>query len=893
MKCGKIIFSKTLTCLTMIVKSAVQEINFKQPFKTMSNIKLPFVICILVSFQFVGTTAAQNVSPSLTVVEGYVLDALKGDTIPFANIGVVGTSIGKTADENGYFKFAYTEAKNELQISAVGFKTIFKTIKIGESQTFNILLNDATTELQTVVIQKQRYRNRNNPAVELITNVIAHKSQNRLENHDFYQYKQYEKLELDLANVGEDFKNSKYLTNVKFFFADVDTTKAKGKALIPTYLREKSSNIYYRKNPSSHKEYVEGLKTANLGTLFDDEGVAEYLHHLYVKADIYDNEILLFKKPFLSPLSPLSPTFYRFYIMDTVVVNGKKCINLAFFPRSKADLTFEGHLYIADDSTYAICKVDMTVPKYININFLNQLQITQQFIQLPDSTWTLAHDEVAIDFGFGDREKGFGLWGKKTTLMSDFVFDNPQKASVYAGDQIVIEAQNATEQTTNFWQTKRLEPLSTTEQHIYKKADKLMETADYQNFLGFKYLWATGYWKQGNVEFGSLGSIFSRNALEGKRLALGGRTTYDFSHHWRIEGYGAYGFKDKKWKYNAALTYQFNDERFNSRPQSALKLWYYNDVEVPGQNFENRSADNILTSIRRGVFDKMYYKRTLGIRYTNENESGVTYQVGFQTRQLTPAGSLSFQRENSIDSRLVTVANLRTHEAFINFRYAPNEEFFQGQTYRKRIVNKYPVFRLNYAYGNNRDALGGLSDYHNLSASVFKRFFAAPIGHTDIMLEGGRTFAKGVSYPSLHVFNANQTLSYEQFDYNQMNYLEFISDKYVSLNVEHAFDGFVLNKIPLIKKLKWREYVTFKAVYGGLDAVNNPTTNPSVFRFPTDKLGRSLTYDFAPNKPYMEMGFGIGNIFKMVRIDVTRRLNYLENPHTTKWRIQGQLLFDF
>ncbi len=876
----------------MIIQGVAQKMKNKQPLKALSSIRITLLLYGLVSLQFVGTTSAQKVQP-LTIVEGYVLGAHKGDTISFANVSVVGTSIGNTADENGYFKFSYSEAITELQISAIGYKTIIKTVKIGESQKLNILLQDVATELKTVLIQKQRYHNRNNPAVDLINSVIAHKAKNRLENHDYYQYKQYEKLELDLANVGEGFKNSKYLSNINFFFADVDTTKAKGKALIPTYLREKSSNIFYRKHPSTHKEYVEGVKTANLGSLFDDEGMSQYLHHLYIKADIYDNEILLFKKPFLSPLSPLSPSFYRFYIMDTVVVSGKKCINLAFFPRSKADLTFEGHLYIADDSTYAICKVDMTVPKYININFLNQLQISQQFIQLPDSTWTLAQDEVAIDFGLGDREKGFGLWGKKTTLMTDFVFDNPQQSQVYAGAQVVIEAVDATVQEASFWEEKRLTPLSITEQQIYKKADKLMQTADYQTFLGFKYFWATGYWKQGNVEFGSLGSVFSSNAIEGERFALGARTTYGFSHHWRIEGYGAYGLKDKKWKYNAALTYQFNDERFNSRPQSVLKLWYYNDVEVPGQNFENRSADNILTSVRRGVFNKMYYKRTLGIRYTNESESGLTYQVGFQIRQLNPAGSLHFQRENSYDGNLVTVASLRTQEAFINFRYAPNEEFFQKQTTRKRIVNKYPVFRLNYAYGNNLDALGESSSYHNLSANVFKRFFAAPIGHTDIMLTGGRIFAKGVSYPSLHVFNANQTMSYEQFDYNQMNYLEFISDKYVSFNAEHAFDGFILNKIPVVKKLKWREFAIFKAVYGGLDESNNPRMNPSVFRFPTDRQGKSLTFDFAPNKPYMEAGFGIGNIFKMIRLDVTRRLNYLENPHTTKWRLQGQLLFDF
>ncbi len=846
----------------------------------------------LFSFIFMGQLTAQTTQP-VTVVEGYVVDSLKGDTIPFANISLLGTSEGISADENGYFKFSFDEAKNVLQISAVGFATHFETIKIGTSQRVKIQLVSTTTELQTVVIKKERYRNRNNPAVELIQKVIAHKSTNRLENHDFYEYKQYQKLELDLANVGEGFKNSKYLSNVKFFFEDTDTSKVSGKNLTPIYQNEKLSNVYYRKSPETHKEYIEGSKSVDLGNLFDETGLDEYLQYLYIKTDIYNNEILLFKKPFLSPLSPISPDFYRFYIMDTTDIGGKRCINLAFFPRSKADLNFEGNLYITDDSTYAVRKVNMTAPKDININFLHELRISQQFAQLPDSSWSLVRDEVMIDFGITNNKKSLGLWGKKTTMMSDFVFNKPQKAEAYASDQIVIQAKNADEQSADFWEKNRQEPLSITEQNIYRKADRLMQTADYQNFMGFKYLWATGYWKTHKVELGPLGALVSSNDLEGTRMRVGFRTTYEMSHHWRLEGYGAYGLLDQKWKYNGALSYQFNDDKFNNRPQSVIKAWYYNDVEIPGQNIEKMAQDNVLLSFRRGKFNKMYYKQSIGIRYTNENMVGFTYQFGLQQRQLTPAGSLSFQRTSENGTNHTGVPKLQTNEAFINLRYAPNEEFFQGQTYRRRIVNKYPVFTMQYVYGESGKTARHPFDYHKISASVVKRFFMAPTGHTDAMLEAGRTFGKGLPYPLLHVFNANQTLNYEEFAFNQMNYLEFISDKHVTLVVEHAFDGFILNKIPLIKKLKLREFATFKAAYGGLDKANDPSQNPSVYRFSTDAKRQKLTYNFIDGTPYMEAGFGISNIFKILRIDAVRRLNYLDHPNVSKWRIQGQFLFDF
>ena len=849
------------------------------------------ILSILLCLFLLPNMKAQTTKP-LTVVEGFVVDSLHGDTIPFANISVAGTSFGMSADENGYFNFSFKETQTQLHVSAVGYKTQLVTVKMGVSQHLNILLESTTTELQTVVIQKDRYRNRNNPAVELIQKVIDHKSDNRLESHDFYQYEQYEKMDLAMENVPDVVKNSRLLKNVNFFFDDADTTTLKGKELIPAYQRETVSNVYYRKSPKNETTQVRGIKHTDWTGAFDDDGVATYLKRLYIDANIYDNEIQLFKKPFLSPLSPVSPQFYRFYIMDTTVVDGQRCINLAFFPRSKADLTFEGNLYITDDTTYAIRKVRMTVPKDINVNFVNGLNITQNFDKLPNAGWTLVRDEVTINFAGGnDSTKTVGVFGKKTTLRHEFVFDKAADVRIYNNVQSVIKTENADKQPEQFWATARQEPLSKKEQNTYKKIDSLTQTTDYKRFVGWKYLWATGYWNAGGVEFGPVGALFSRNALEGGRIRLGGRTTWDLNHHLRADGYAAYGLLDKKWKYSAAVTYQLNDNFFNNRPQNAFRIWSLYDVEVPGQTLENTAPNNILTSFNRGVFDKMYYKRSFGISYINESNAGVTYQVGLQQRQLTPAGSLRFNRTD-LDGKPLSNLTLTANEASINFRYAPNEEYFQGQTYRKRIVNKYPVFGLHYTYGVANDGTSAYMNYHNVSADVFKRFYLAPIGRTDVRLEAGRIFGKNLSYPLLHVFQANQTLNYEQFGFNQMNYLEFISDKYVFLNVEHAFDGFFLNKIPLVKKLKWREFLMFKAVYGGLDAANNPLLNPSVYAYPTDANGQSLTHGFK-TQPYMEAGFGIGNIFKVFRVDVTRRLNYLDNPNTSKWRVQGEIQFDF
>ncbi len=845
-------------------------------------------LAILCFYNTQSMAQTTNTIP-LTTVEGVVIDSIAGDSIPFASISIVGTTQGIATDENGHFSFSFHNTNPQLLISYVGYRNKIQPLRMGEKQTVVIKIASSNLQLGEVVVHVQKYRNRNNAAVDLVRKVIDKKEINQLEKYDYYQYKKYERLELNLANVSEKLRDKKLTKNVNFFFNDTDTTSVKGKSLLPAYIGENASEVYYRKSPNTTKEILLGNKHSDIGTLFDDKGMNQFLNHLYIEANVYDNEILLFRKPFLGPLSPIAPNFYRYYIMDTVVIEGKRCVNLAFFPRSKVDLTFQGNLYITDDSLYALRKVVMTVPKDINVNFVNELQLTQTFDAMPDGTWIKTHDEINLDFGVGDAKKGQSIYGKRNIFYTNFEFNHPAENSVYAGIGSAERKEDFQQQDNVFWQKARTQPLSTQQLNVYTKTDSLMKVPDFKLFMDWKYFVITGYWQTKFAEFGPIATIFSNNDLEGGRIRLGGRTLTTFSDHLRLEGYGAYGLRDQRWKYKGMLTYQLNDSPFGNNPQSAFKAWSYYDVEVPGRNIENVSADNWLLSFHRGTFNKMYYKEAYGLSYTNEQLNGFSYTVGVQKRELTPAGSLSFSRLGTDTNNLIKVADIQMKETFATVRYAPHEEYFQGPTYRKRIFNKYPVFDAKLTAGQSTDAVGTKVAYQDLNVSVFKRFFIAPLGHTDIFLEGGRVFGKNLSYPMLHNFSANQSLYYEQFSYNQMNYLEFISDKYVGVNIEHSFDGFFLNKIPLIKKLKGREFATFKAVYGSLDAVNDPNKNATLYSFPTDATtGKSLTYNF--NKtPYMEASIGIGNIFKVIRIDVVRRINYLDNPNVSKWRIVADI----
>lgn len=844
-------------------------------------------ISLLLLFVF----AVHILSAQTTTVYGTVIDATNLQPVPFANVGLTGTSLGVTTDNYGIFLFTFEGDKTELMVSAVGFAS--KTVKIqpGLKQTLTIVISDEIAQLKAVEIKSGKYRNKNNPAVELIEKVIAHKKYNRLESHDYYSYKKYEKVEMDLVNIGDKVKNSKWLKNFKFIFDKTDSTRLIGKKLLPAYLKESASDVYFRKSPESKKEFTKGIKQSQLEGLIDNEGIGGYVNHLYANVNIYDNAILLINKEFLSPLSPLSPNFYRFYIMDTSIVGGKRCINLAFFPRSKADLTFVGNLYITDDSVYAVRKVKMGLPDNVNINFLNTLTVNQDFEKLPDSSWTLVRDETAIDFGLGDNKTGFGFYGRKVACLKDFNFTKPEDTDVFAGIQNIIRIENVTQRNENFWVEARQEPLAESEKGIYATIDSVIKVPTYKTVKKAATFLFSGFIDANKLELGPFSTLYSFNPVEGGRIRVGGRTTLGFDKHLKLDAFLAYGTTDKIFKYNGTLSYFLNKEGLNDRIQNIAKAWYTYNTEVPGQILTNRYEDNFFMSFRRGDGFRMYYKRQLGLSYIHEAETGFTYQFGVQNLNWTPAGSLAFHKVDS-SGNILKIKSTEVTDLFADLRFAPNEEFFAGKKRRKQIINKYPVFGLHYHYGNGLNSVSKGLEYHNLSFDIFKRFYISPIGKTDVMFEAGRLWGT-VPFPLLINHRSNQTLAYLDNSFNMMNSLEFVSDKYVSLNIAHFFDGFFFNKIPGIKKLKLREIITFKTIYGGLDPQNTPGVRQKTYLFPTDKItGRPTTFTFNEG-PYMEVSVGVGNIFKVLRVDLVRRLNYLDNPDVSKYAVRMKMRFEF
>jgi hypothetical protein len=824
----------------------------------------------------------------VTTVTGVIRDASTGSPLPFVSVYFKGAK-GVISGENGSYSLSTTNPKlTVITFSYGGYKTVERTIQSGKEHELNIELE--LSEMSGVTVRntkRGKYSNRNNPAVDLIRLIVEHKKENRVSSYDFVQYQQYEKMELSLTNKPEKLLKNKLFKNFQFLLDNSDSSKVEGKALLPIYLEEELSQKYFRKDPSKEKTYVLAKKKVNLGEFIDNDGISRYLSSMYADIDIYQNNIGILGNQFLSPIADGAPTFYRFYIRDTVELDGIKLIQLAFTPRNLNDLLFRGSLFVTLDGNYAVQKISMAVSKNANLNWSRELRINQDFERGTDGRYHVIMSNMLSEFALSKKADG-GILGERTVSFKNFTINQPAADSVYQGRDLIV-AKNTTELTDSFWVTNRHKPLSATESTVYTNMDSLVKMKSYRRLMDWATLLLAGYKSFGIYEVGPVNAFYSFNPVEGFRLRAGGRTTTKLSPNLYFENYVAYGFKDKKWKYYLSGTYSFNHKSIYSFPLNYLRLSYQYDTKIPGQELQFVSEDNFLLSFKRGDNNKWLYNKIARIDYVREFGKNISYEFGFKRWEQVPAGNIIYDKPKA-GGGFDTVQSLTTSELSAELRWAPNEQFYQGKNYRIPIFNKYPIFRARFIAGV-KGMLGGEYNYQNITASAFKRFYLSQFGFADVVVEGGYTFGK-VPYPLLSIHRANQSYSYQFYSFNMMNFMEFVSDRYVSVNTEYYFNGFIFNKIPLLKKLKLREVASFKFLYGGMRNENDPKTNLNTLRFPTDGLGNPTTFTL-DGKPYMEASVGIGNIFKLLRLDVVRRLSYMEHPDVPKWGIRGRVRFEF
>jgi hypothetical protein len=563
----------------------------KKFYSIASTLKL---IWLIVSLSLPFVSYAQV---STTIVSGVITDSQTKQTIPAATVVFPGTTIGSSTDNDGRFTLQGQGEYTQVRVSFIGYKTVSMAIEPGKSQIINIALVPDNQLLAEVVIKsgkKTRYRNKDNPAVELIRKVIAHKRFNKLENYDFAEYQQYEKMMFALSDLSEHFKNKKIFKNYQFLFRKQDSSEIGGQNLLPVYMEENISNNYFRKSPYRKKQVITATKQVKYDASFiDNQGLTTYFNSMYQDIDIYDNNIAMLGNQLLSPIADEAPSFYKFFITDTIKDVSPMLIELSYIPRNEADLLFTGKIYITMDGNYAVEKAILSVDKNINLNFVRQMQIVLSFDKSAEGKYHLAQSDLKMDFGL-NKKKGGGIFGERVVILNNFLLNTPRSEQTYQGPQQMI-LPNAGNMDNQYWKHSRPDSLKSSEDHIYHDIDSLQTIPSFRRTMKLMSLLLAGYYDFGPFEMGPTNSFYNFNPVEGFRLRLGGRTTPELSKRYYFEMYGAYGFKDQKWKYFLSSTYSLNNKSIYSFPQEYLRASFQHDTKIPGQELQFVQEDNFFS----------------------------------------------------------------------------------------------------------------------------------------------------------------------------------------------------------------------------------------------------------------------------------------------------------
>ena len=835
---------------------------------------------------------------SFTSASGIVKDSITGEPLPFVSVYFDGSTIGAMTDDNGTFTLQNNQGYTKLAAASLGYDTKFIDLKPGKkNDNLEVLLKPTAFEISEVVVKpkREKYTRKDNPAVELIKKVIAHKNDNRIEAKPEYQTEVYEKLSLSLDNFNPNLDKNKFLKKFKFIKNYLDTSEFNGKPILTVSVRENLSDFYYRKSPKAEKTIVRAKRMQGIDkTLDDGGGITSNLEEIFKSINIFDNNIPILLNRFVSPLSStLATTYYHYYIMDTLDVGGDKCVDLAFVPANSESYGFTGRLYITLDGNYAVKKVLLNTHANINLTWVDKLRIEQEFKQMPDSTWVLDQENTFVNFYVvkGTQQ----LYAHQLRNYDNYNFNVQNADSVFGLLGALHVLPEATAQPDTFWTHNRPIPLKEKEDALKDLLGQLRKVPAFNAIIKTAEILITGYIPTANdkkvtkFDFGPMNTTFSANHLEGFRMRVGGMTTANLNPYWFASGYLAYGTNDRKIKYNLKLTHSFTKKEYHEgeNPVNNLSFIQEYDVYTPGQDFLFTSKDNIFVAWKVGEpVTKMQYIRKSVLQYEKEWLNGLTWKSWIMNQNNEAAGTLQYIKRDE-SGNLYHIKDFTTSEIGTQLRFAPGERAYNGRSGKESVFNlskDAPVFKLSHQLGI-KGVLGGDYNYNHTEISAEKRIWLSSFGHIDAQVKAGKVWDK-VPFPLLILPNTNQSITIQPEAFHMMNALEFVTDQYVSFNATYYLKGWILNRIPGIKWLRLREVLSFNMIYGGLTDKNNPTLTPGLFLLPdgTQPLGST---------PYMECSVGLENIFKILRIDYYRRLTYLDHPDIKKGGIRIALRFTF
>ena len=829
-------------------------------------------------------------------IKGVITDSLTNEPLMYITVQYEGKGVGGISNANGEYQVETRKGWDELTFSAVGYITKKVKLKPG-TRVLNVKLQSDDIMLSEVVVKpkKEKYSRKNNPAVEFMKKVIENKKALKLEENDYYQYQKYEKMKMSLNDVTPDKMEKGIYKKFSFFKDQVEVSPKTNKMILPISIKETASKTIFRKNPKSEKTIIEGMNSTGIEEFFNTgDMLGTILTDVFSDINIYDDDIRLLQRRFVSPIGRGAISFYKYYLMDTLMVDRQECVHLTFVPQNPQDFGFTGHLYVVKDSTYAVKKCTMNLPKKTGVNFVENLDIVQQFEQLPDGNWVELHFVKGIQ----------GLEVQRTTKYSDYQFTEIEPRLFRLKGNVIKEA-NMLAKSDEYWAKVRQVPLTKKESTM----DVFMNRIE--QIPGFKYVIfgakalienfvETGSKKHpSKFDFGPINTMITSNYVNGTRFRLSGMTTGNLDPHWSLSGYGAYGTKDKKWFYSGQVAYSFNKREYVlwEFPKHYIAFKYTYDVMSPMDKYLATDKDNLFVGWKWTTVDQMSYMRDATLTYELETNTGFSVQAMARHRNDQPAGQLQYWKNNGEtpgqwDEKNTLVHDITTTELGVTLRYAPGETFVNTKQRRVPVSLDAPTFTLSHTAGF-KGVLGGEYNFNLTEASIRKRFWLGSWGKLDVTARAGAQW-NTVPFPLLNLPMANLSyITQNNESFNLINNMEFLNDRYASLNLSYDMNGKLFNRIPLIKKLKWREMFRIRGLWGTLTDKNNPykSNNPDLFLFPM-RDGVPTSHVMGKT-PYVEASVGIYNIFKLLHIEYVRRLTYTDIPGVKKGGIRFMILMIF
>ncbi|MFK2819450.1 DUF5686 family protein [Flavobacteriaceae sp. LMIT009] len=807
-------------------------------------------------------------------VGGHIFDG-NGDPVAFANIVFKSSSEGTISNENGRFYLESDETWDAIVISFIGYETLEVPLTKKVNFDLKITLNEEAAELDAVVLVSGKQPKKNNPAIDILRKIWERKRMNGLKQFKQYEYDKYEKVEFDINTIDSSLIKSKLFRGMEFVFNQVDTSRVTGKTYLPMFINEAASTVYGDNTLNKEKEVLKGNKNSGFN---DNQVIIDFVDDLYSDFNVYDNYLKFFDKSFVSPLSKTGINTYNYVLSDSTFIEDKWCYNIIYYPRRKNELTFKGDFWVTD-STYAIKEINLQATKSANINWVKEIYIEQEFEMLNDSLFLVTRDYMLSDFAFSKKEKSRGVYGKRTTLFNNYKFDIPKEKKFY-DEEVYYYDKDVYDRDDAFWETNRLEELNKDERGVYKMLDTLKTVKKFQRMYNLGSILSSGYIEFNSLplDYGPIFSTFGFNEVEGMRLRTGGRTYFGRNDIWRLEGFLAYGFKDDKFKYGISGKWLIDKKKRliisggNRRDVEQIGASLTTSTDVLGRSLASSSV------VGTGNNDKLTTINLTSAAIEMEPWRNVVLRLGGNYRTLesaSPTFSLDYYGENG-----EIASEIKQYETTFSAYYFPGRKMTGFGVERYEANDDFARLFAQISIGD-KGMFNSDFNYTKLQFSYLQPWQIGGFGRLTSTIELGKTYGE-VPLGLLSVVPGNQTYFSIYNTFSQLDFYEFVTDTYVSLHLEHNFNGRLFSRIPLLRRLNLREIVSVRGVWGELSDKNIALSEPSNIPL------------IAPNsEPYWEYSFGVGNIFKIFRLDFNFRGNYLDNPDARKFGITGTFGFHF